>query len=158
MPERSRNYLPGWAEKSPKTRRNTPENILQTLSGDSPDTSQTVPETFLRLLGVSQPWETFSRLFRLFGPSGPERPCKGQGGFPPLQVVSPPLQNILHIPPARPGLSGRIHERSGNALRASPEKFKTHFRVRLGSPKPYNSRLFKRPEQFQNFSPPQYGW
>ena len=31
-------------------------------------------------------------------------------------------------------------------------------RVRLGSPKPYNSRQLKPREHFQNFLPPQYSW
>ena len=31
-------------------------------------------------------------------------------------------------------------------------------RVRLGCPKPYNSRHLRPPEHFQNSLPPQYGW
>ena len=48
------------------------------------------------------------------------------------------------VPPVRLGLSGR---NPGNALRAFLE-FPP--RVRLGSPKPYNSRHLKPPEHFPN--------
>ena len=60
----SRGLRPGLAwdpKKVSKKSQGPSKNTLQTLSRDSPETSQTVPETF---------W----RLFRHFGPRGPERP------------------------------------------------------------------------------------
>ena len=47
-------------------------------------------------------------------------------------------------------------------FRKTPETLSERFlefpsRVRLGSPKPYNSRHLRLPEHFQNFLPPPYG-
>ena len=64
------------------------------------------------------------------------------------------------IPPVRLGLSGR---NSGKNSGKTPETLSERFlefpsRVRLGCPKPYNSRHLRLPECFQNSLPPQYGW
>ena len=60
------------------------------------------------------------------------------------------------IPPVRLGLSGR---NSGKIPERPPETLSEHFRefpsrVRLGCPKPYNSRHLRLPERFQNSLPP----
>ena len=46
----------------------------------------------------------------------------------------------------------RLRKDPGNALRAFPGSFPS--RVRLGCPKPCNSRHLRLPEHFQNLSPP----
>ena len=59
-------------------------------------------------------------------------------------------------PPVRLGLSGR---NSGKTPETLSERFlEFPSRVRLGCPKPYNSRHLRLPEHFQNSLPPQYGW
>ena len=60
------------------------------------------------------------------------------------------------IPPVRLGLSGR---NSGKIPEFLPETLSERFlefpsRVRLGCPKPYNSRHLRLPERFQNSLPP----
>ena len=60
------------------------------------------------------------------------------------------------IPPVRLGLSGR---NSGKIPEKTPETLSERFlefpsRVRLGCPKPYNSRHLRLPERFQNSLPP----
>ena len=60
------------------------------------------------------------------------------------------------IPPVRLALSGR---NSGKIPERTPEMLSEHFlefpsRVRLGCPKPYNSRHLRLPEHFQNYLPP----
>ena len=59
-------------------------------------------------------------------------------------------------PPVRLGLSGR---NSGRNSGKTPETLSERFlefpsRVRLGCPKPYNSRHLRLPEHFQNYLPP----
>ena len=60
------------------------------------------------------------------------------------------------IPPVRLGLSGRNSRRIPETLSEGFLQFPST--VRLGSPKPYNSRHLKAPEHFLNSLPPQYGW
>ena len=69
--------------------------------------------------------------------------------------------DLISTAPVRLGLSGgkfreKFGKDPGNALRAFPGSFPS--RVRLGCPKPCNSRHLKAPEHFQNSLPPQYGW
>ena len=55
-------------------------------------------------------------------------------------------------PPVRLGLSGR---NSGKTPETLSERFlEFPSRVRLGCPKPYNSRHLRLPERFQNYLPP----
>ena len=65
--------------------------------------------------------------------------------------------SLWATPPVRLGLSGR---NSGKTPEALSERFlEFPSRVRLGSPKPYNSRHLKPPEHLQNSLPsPKYGW
>ena len=52
-----------------------------------------------------------------------------------------------------------IPENSGKTPEMLSERFlEFPSRVRLGCPKPYNSRHLRLPERFQNSLPPQYGW
>ena len=61
------------------------------------------------------------------------------------------------IPPVRLALSGRNSGRTPETLSERFLEFPS--RVRLGCPKPYNSRHLRLPEHFQNYlPPPQYGW
>ena len=48
--------------------------------------------------------------------------------------------------------SGKTPERLSESFLEFPS------RVRLGCPKPYDSRHLRLPERFQNSLPPQYGW
>ena len=56
------------------------------------------------------------------------------------------------MPPVRLGLSGRNSGKTPESLSELFVEFPS--RVRLGCPKPYNSRHLKAPEHFQNSLPP----
>ena len=78
--------------------------------------------------------------------------------FAPPHLVCPfliPL-NFWAMPPVRLGLSGRNSGKySGNTPETLSERFlEFPSRVRLGCPKPYNSRHSRLPEHFQNSLPP----
>ena len=78
------------------------------------------------------------------------------GVDPLLEPENPTLTHSWAIPPVRLGLSGR---NSGKIPERPPETLSERFlefpsRVRLGCPKPYNSRHLRLPEQFQNYLPP----
>ena len=66
-------------------------------------------------------------------------------------------QRILYYatPPVRLRLSGRNSGKFGKTPKTLSElSLEFPSRVRLGSPKPYNSRHLKAPERFQNCLPP----
>ena len=79
-------------------------------------------------------------------------PCQA----PPHTIVT----DNWATPPVRLGLSGRnsgrIPERPRK--RSQSVSWNSPSRVRLGCPKPYNSRQLGLPEHFQNSLPPKYGW
>ena len=56
------------------------------------------------------------------------------------------------IPPVRLALSGRNSGKTPETLSESFLEFPS--RVRLGCPKPYNSKHLRLPEHFQNYLPP----
>ena len=88
-------------------------------------------------------------------PSAPT-PCKTSRGSPHDAFSAPLSRSEWAIPPVRLGLSGR---NSGKTPETLSERFlEFPSRVRLGCPKPYNSRHLRLPERFPEFSPPQYGW
>ena len=60
------------------------------------------------------------------------------------------------IPPVRLGLSGRNSGKIPERPRKRSQSISWNFpsRVRLGCPKPYNSRHLRLPERFQNSLPP----
>ena len=83
------------------------------------------------------------------------RKCSTKRGVhEPLHVEF--VLNNWAIPPVRLGLSGRnsgkIPERSRKRSQSVSWNFPS--RVRLGCPKPYNSRHLRLPERFQNSLPP----
>ena len=99
-------------------------------------------------------------------PITPENAFLGRGRFWKRGAYKIPAAGVSKytpswaIPPVRLGLSGR---NSGKIPEFLPETLSERFlefpsRVRLGCPKPYNSRHLRLPERFQNSLPPQYGW
>ena len=72
-------------------------------------------------------------------------------------LVPPPIfySECWATPPVRLGLSGRNSRTSGKTPETLSERFlEFPSRVRLGCPKPYNSRHLRLPERFQNSLPP----
>ena len=64
-----------------------------------------------------------------------------------------------HTPSTAGTFRKKFRKKSGETLETLSERFlEFPSRVRLGSPKPYNSRHLRLPEHFQNSLPPQYGW
>ena len=88
MPKKSRKCLAGPLDRVPekvskKSREQSgksPES-LRKVSGECFWTFSGLFGDFFRVPG-QRPRETFSRLFRHFGPGGPERPLQGAGWFP----------------------------------------------------------------------------
>ena len=115
MPKKSRKCLLGPPARDPKKSRKS--------LGDSPGSLGRVSgkclesvfgvfrdflETFLGSRGRS-PRETFSRLFRHFGPWGPERPLQGAGWLPMLFAVG----GVMLVPSYAWVLSTRVREAWG---------------------------------------------
>ena len=64
-----------------------------------------------------------------------------------------------HTPSTAGTFRKKFRKNSGKTPETLSERFlEFPSRVRLGSPKPYNSRHLRLPEHFQNSLPPQYGW
>ena len=64
-----------------------------------------------------------------------------------------------HTPSTAGTFRRKLRKNSGKTPETLSELFlEFPSRVRLGSPKPYNSRHLKAPERFQNSLPPKYGW
>ena len=64
-----------------------------------------------------------------------------------------------HTPSTAGTFRKQFRRNSGKTLETLSERFlEFPSRVRLGSPKHYNSRHLEAPEHFQNCLPPQYGW
>ena len=64
-----------------------------------------------------------------------------------------------HTPSTAGTFRKKFQRNSGKTPETLSERFlEFPSRVRLGPPKPYNSRHLKAPEHFQNSLPPQYGW
>ena len=64
-----------------------------------------------------------------------------------------------HIPSTAGTFRKKFWKNSGKTPETLSERFlEFPSRVRLGSPKHYNSRHLEAPEHFQNCLPPQYGW
>ena len=62
-----------------------------------------------------------------------------------------------------PSMAGTFRKKFRKNSGKTPETLSERFlefpsRVRLGCPKPYNSRAFEASRAFPEFSPPQYGW
>ena len=87
MPKKSRTCLPG--SPAPEPKKKSPKSLgnslggLRRVSGKCP--KESFSDCFLRLFGdfsgFPGPHETFSKLFRRFGPEGPEGPLQGAGWF-----------------------------------------------------------------------------
>ena len=64
-----------------------------------------------------------------------------------------------HTPSTAGTFRQKFRKNSGKTPETLSERFlEFPSRVRLGCPKPYNSRHLRLPERFQNYLPPQYGW
>ena len=64
-----------------------------------------------------------------------------------------------HTPSTAGTFRKKFRKNSGKTPETLSERFlEFPSRVRLGCPKPYNSRHLRLPERFQNSLPPQYGW
>ena len=71
------------------------------------------------------------------------------------------LLNLLldHTPSTAGTFRKKFRKNSGKTPETLSERFlELPSRVRLGCPKPFNSRHLRLPERFQNSLPPQYGW
>ena len=67
--------------------------------------------------------------------------------------------NLGHTPSTAGTFRKEFRKNSGKTPETLSERFlEFSSRVRLGCPKPYNSRHLRLPEHFQNYLPPQYGW
>ena len=64
-----------------------------------------------------------------------------------------------HTPSTAGTFRKKFRKNSGKTPETLSERFlEFPSRVRLGCPKPYNSKHFEAPRAFPEFSPPQYGW
>ena len=71
---------------------------------------------------------------------------------PPFHCMQGSVQYLGHTPSTAGIFRKKFRKDPGNALRAFPGSFL--LRVRLGCPKPCNSRHLRLPEHFQNYLPP----
>ena len=77
----------------------------------------------------------------------------------PREYSATPLTPLGHIPSTAGTFRKKFRKNSGKTPETLSERFlEFPLRVRLGCPKPYNSRHLRLPERFQNSLPPQYGW
>ena len=79
---------------------------------------------------------------------------------PPLHVEDsyPTGKHLGHTPSTAGTFRKKFRKNSGKTPETLSERFlEFPSRVRLGCPKPYNSRHLRLPERFQNSLPPQYG-
>ena len=68
-------------------------------------------------------------------------------------------KHMGHTPSTAGTFRKKFRKNSGKTPETLSERFlEFPSRVRLGCPKPYNSRHLRLPERFQNSLPPQYGW
>ena len=79
--------------------------------------------------------------------------------FPMCTQIHTHTQKLGYTPSTAGTFQKKFRKNSRKTLETLSERFlEFPSRVRLGSPKPYNSRHLRLPEHFQNSLPPQYGW
>ena len=72
---------------------------------------------------------------------------------------NPPPPLLGHTPSTAGTFRKKFRKNSGKTPETLSERFlEFPSRVRLGCPKPYNSRHLRLPERFQHSLPPQYSW